>query len=86
MICWDVKQVLSFRITIGVDDAGNHHERLHALLVPLLRLGAGPAVRLAAGLGHPTLALFPLPLAGLRQQLPQSGHLRHYQQGLPASV
>ena len=72
----------------GVDDVGHHHERLHAVLVPVFRAGLGSSVHEPPdGLtGHSSLAVVAFPLARIRKQFPQSRHLRHDQQGLPVAL
>lgn len=59
--------MILFGVTVGVYDVGDHHERLHAVLVSVLRARASPSFCGPAGSGHPPLALFPFPLARIRQ-------------------
>lgn len=50
----------------GVHHAGHHHERVHRLLVAVLRARAGQAVP-QRSVQHTQLAEQPVPVAGLRQ-------------------
>lgn len=50
----------------GVHHAGHHHERVHRVLVTVLRAGAGQAVP-QRPVQHTQLAEQPVPVAGLRQ-------------------
>ena len=70
---------------VGVDDSGHHNERFHAVLASVLRVGARPTVPQFCP-PDPALALVAFPLARLRQQFPQSRHLRHNQQGLSPTL
>lgn len=55
----------------SVHHAGHHHERVHRVLVTVLRAGAGQAVP-QRPVQHTQLAEQPVPVAGLRQLATQS--------------
>ena len=77
-----------FVITTGVDDVGDHHERVHVVLVPVFRAGPCPSVHEPPDgvVGHSSLVVVAFPLVGIRQQFPESRHLRHDQQGFPFAI
>lgn len=69
----------------SLDDAGHHHVGFHILLVAILRFGSGATVSARSG-SHPPFPVELVPVAGIREQPPQSDHIRHAQQRLQKAV
>lgn len=51
----------------GIDDTGDHNERFHVVLVPVLRPSSGEAVCQSAGPCYSPLVVFTFLVVGIRQ-------------------
>lgn len=69
----------------GVHHAGYHYERVHCVLVTVLRAGAGQAVP-QRPVQHTQLAEQPVPMVGLRQLATEPCNLRDAESRLPKAV